>query len=402
MNIASCFFGAPLSLFLLTNCSGQTKEKTAPASGLNKLVGGGCDGCELMYEGMPAFIDAIDTSAGWFGPGQQLLITGFVYQKDGITAAPGVIIYYWQTDYKGYYSPGPNLPNNAKRHGHIRGWVRTDIDGRYTICTSRPAPYPGEKIPAHIHLAIKEPGIANEYYIDDWVFDDDPLLTKEIRIKSENRGGSGVITVLELGQRLVAEHNIVLGLHIPGYPDNEVPSVVSGLEIGEGSPSFIPFHAWGPDKGSRACPVCKYGRHQGVLYFVGMHPDWPDIKKWLLFLESETVKRGHRLKVYFVYGNEKNYSPANRYKELETIGRELGLKNCALTFVPSLNDQQSEVALNRVDTGMENTFILYRQRIITGKFINLKATATSFDSITTALNRAGSQYSPLNELKHDP
>jgi protocatechuate 3,4-dioxygenase, beta subunit len=402
MKIASRFFWAPLCFFLLTNCSGQSKEKTIPASGSNKLVGGGCDGCELMYEGVPASINAVDTSEGWFEQGQQLLITGIVYKKDGSTAAPGVIIYYWQTDYRGYYSPKPNLPDKAKRHGHIRGWVRTDTDGRYAIYTSRPAPYPGEKIPAHIHLSIKEPDIANEYYIDDWVFDDDALLTTELRIKSENRGGSGILTVLAAGRLQVAEHNIVLGLHIPGYPNSKASALASGLEIGERSPSFTPFHAWGPDKGTRACPVCKYGRHQGILYFVGKHPDWPDVKKWLLFLESEMVKRGSLLKVYFVYGNEKNYSPANRYKELEKIGRELNLKNCALSFVPSLNDQQSEVELNRINPEMGNTFILYRQRAITGKFINLQANTISFDSITTALNKAGSQYAHLNEQPHDP
>jgi protocatechuate 3,4-dioxygenase, beta subunit len=406
MKITSHFFGTALYLFLLTDCSGQTKKKAAEtrasSSGVNSLVGGGCDGCELMHEGMPASIDAVDTSAGWFEPGQQLLVTGFVYQKDGIAAAPDVIIYYWQADYRGYYSPAPNIPAKAKRHGHIRGWVKTSTDGHYAIYTSRPAPYPGEKIPAHIHLSIKEPGIANEYYIDDWVFDDDTLLTKEIRTKTENRGGSGIMTVLASDRQQIAEHNIVLGLHIPGYPENKIPAIASGLEISEGSPSFIPFHAWGPDKGSRACPVCKYGRHQGVLYFVGSRPDWPDIKKWLLFLESETVKRGHLLKVYLVYGNEKKYSPANRYKELEKIGEELGLKNCALTFVPSLNDRESEVFLNKINPETENTLILYRQRIITAKFINLKATATSFDSITAALNKGGSPYSHLNEKQHDP
>lgn len=31
----------------------------------DSLVGGPCDGCELMYTGMPAAIHAQDTSAGW-------------------------------------------------------------------------------------------------------------------------------------------------------------------------------------------------------------------------------------------------------------------------------------------------------------------------------------------------
>ncbi len=138
----------------------------------------------------------------------------------------------------------------ARRHGHIRGWVKSDAAGHYAIYSIRPAPYPKEDIPAHIHLSIKEPDIANEYYTDELVFDDDPLLTGAKRKALENRGGSGVLRVLEEGKLQTAEHNIILGLHIPNYP-KKAPANLSGLEIGLDQPSFIPYHAYGPDKGSR-------------------------------------------------------------------------------------------------------------------------------------------------------
>ncbi|MBY0436526.1 MAG: intradiol ring-cleavage dioxygenase, partial [Cyclobacteriaceae bacterium] len=70
----------------------------------SKKIGGGCDGCELMYVGIPQVINAVDTSAGWHEPGTRLIVTGKVYQRDGRTPAPGVIVYYWQTDSKGLYS----------------------------------------------------------------------------------------------------------------------------------------------------------------------------------------------------------------------------------------------------------------------------------------------------------
>jgi len=196
----------------------KSNETVSQTSDTNKLVGGGCDGCELMYVGMPTNIKAVDTSAGWREEGQKLLIKGTVFEKDGKTPAPHVVIYYWQTDHNGFYSPKPGMEENAKRHGHIRGWVKTDIQGNYSIFTIRPAPYPNENIPAHIHVSIKEPNIDNEYYIDEFVFDDDKLLTSEKRNALENRGGCGILYVLTKDKIQIAEHNILLGFNIPNYP----------------------------------------------------------------------------------------------------------------------------------------------------------------------------------------
>ena len=281
----------------LINCQGQA-VKTQPKheiSGGEKLVGGGCDGCELMYVGMPKVINAIDTSTGWIEKGQRLLLTGTVYKIDGKTPAPNVIIYYWQTDNDGYYSPKNGMDETAKRHGHIRGWVKSDESGKYTIYTIRPTPYPNENIPAHIHTSIKEPNIESEYYIDEFAFDDDKLLTGEKRKALENRGGSGILRVLISGNLQIAEHDIFLGLNIPNYPEQAKREFNSGLQIGEDNPSFIPFHAWGPDKGTRTCPVCKYGRFHGIVYFVGNNPNWDEIRKWLGFLEQESTKRNKYL-----------------------------------------------------------------------------------------------------------
>ncbi len=280
---------------VVASCSGKLKQDKGSVDTLpvNQLVGGGCDGCELMFADKPEIIKSVDTSAGWRENGQKLLVTGTVYQLDGVTPAPGVLIYYWQTDHTGYYSPTVGMDDQVKRHGHIRGWVKTDDNGKYSVYTIRPAPYPNRNIPAHIHISIKEPDITNEYYIDELVFDDDKLLTSDKRKKMENRGGSGVLRVLASGNLQVAEHNVILELNISNYPGKLRSPIHSGLQIGEDSPSFTPYHGWGPDKGSRTCPVCKYGRYQGILFFVGNHPNWIEIKQWLLFLEKASITRGN-------------------------------------------------------------------------------------------------------------
>ena len=350
---------------------------------------------------MPANINPGDTSAGWEEKGQKLLISGTVYKLDGKTPAPDVVIYYWQADNNGYYAPKDGMDDAAKRHGHIRGWVKSDENGKYAIYTIRPAPYPNADIPAHIHTSIKEPNIDNEYYLDEFVFDDDKLLTGNKRKALENRGGSGILRVLISGDLQIAEHDIILGLNIPDYPETIKTEKQSGLQIGEDNPSFIPFHAWGPDKGKRTCPVCKYGRYHGIIYFVGNHPDWSDIKKWLAFLEQESIARSKYLKAYFVYGNENDYSAATRQQELANIGTELNLKNIALTYVPSMTDPESEVNLNKINPAVENTFIVYRHRTIVDKFIDLKPTADNFKKIAATLDKTTSEYFHLPEPKHE-
>jgi len=389
----------------LTSCNGQIKNdnqtQTNSSVNKNKLVGGGCDGCEIMFVGMPANIKSVDTSAGWTEKGQRLLVIGTVFKLDGKTPASNVIIYYWQTDNNGYYSPKNGMDEKAKRHGHIRGWVKTDENGRYSIYTIRPAPYPNENIPAHIHTSIKEPSIDNEYYIDEFIFDDDKLLTGAKRKALENRGGSGILRVLISGDLQIAEHNIILGLNIPNYPDTIKAEKQSGLQIGEDNPSFIPFHAFGPDKGTRTCPVCKYGRYHGIVFFVGNNPNWEDIKKWLTFLEQESTNRSKYLKAYFVYGNEKDYDKKAREKELEKIGTELNLKNIALTFVPSMTDTESEVNLNKINPTVENTFIIFRHRAIIEKYIDLKATTENFKLISNTLDKTKGDYFNLSEPAHN-
>ena len=216
-------FQVGLLLFLLnvtTSCNGQSNNnaKDPSQTDLQQPVGGSCESCEIMYVGMPKNINSVDTSSAWTEKGQKLLLTGTVYKIDDKTPAPNVIIYYWQTDNEGHYSPKSGMPEKAKRHGHIRGWVKTDKNGKYSIYTIRPSSYPNSDIPAHIHTLVKEPNLANEYYIDEFVFDDDKLLTAAKRKTQENRGGSGILKVSTKNGLQIAEHNIILGLNIPNYP----------------------------------------------------------------------------------------------------------------------------------------------------------------------------------------
>lgn len=389
-----------------TGCKGQTDEsekqnQIIKTNNSKKIVGGGCEGCELMYVGMPEEIKSEHISVGWQEGNQKLIITGKIYETDGKTPAKNVIVYYWHTDDNGLYSSDSRTPEQAREHGRLRGWVKSDEDGNYKIKTSRPAAYPNDNIPQHIHLSIKEPDIANEYFADLY-FDDDPMyLNHKKRYGKADRAGTEILRVVLDGDVQIAEHNIILGLNIPDYPTEIKKEIQSGLNIGEDQPSFIPFHAFGPDKGTRTCPVCKYGRYHGIVYFVGDNPDWEEIKKWLKFLDDESISREKYLKAYFVYGNSINYNRQLREAELEKIGNLLELKKIALTFVPSFSDIESEVNLNKINSSVENTFVIYRHRTIIDKYINLKPTPENFRLVAESLNKTRSDHFDLPEPKHE-
>lgn len=182
------------------------------------IVSDGCDGCDLMYQGMPSpsKLSWSAQIAGANEPGERMEISGKIYRKDGKTPAEGIVLYVYHTNAGGYYAPS-DTQTMAKRHGHLRGWIITNNKGEYKFTTIRPGQYPNAAIPAHIHPVVKEPDKI-EYYIDEFVFDDDLKLTQEKKNKSENRGGSGIIRLIknETGE-WVGHRDIILGLNIPNY-----------------------------------------------------------------------------------------------------------------------------------------------------------------------------------------
>ena len=195
-----------------TSCRAQTKPLTSTT-----VVGGGCDGCDIIYANMPQQLSWQTTIASAAEPGERMEISGIVYQSDGKTPAPNVILYVYHTDAWGLYSPAPDEAGAARRHGHLRGWMKTNERGEYKFISIRPAPYPNAHVPAHIHPVVKESD-KNEYYIDEYLFDDDALLTREPRPKVENRGGSGIIHLARNSDGVwVGRRDIVLGLNIPNY-----------------------------------------------------------------------------------------------------------------------------------------------------------------------------------------
>lgn len=180
----------------------------------SQLVGGSCENCELMFDGMPKSLAWETTIADKSEPGEPLEVSGMIFRRDGKTPASDIILYVYHTDARGYYSPAANQ-THARRHGHLRGWMKTDKSGRYKFRTIRPAAYPNRADAMHIHPVVKEPD-KNEYSIDAYLFDDDTLLTPKERARLENRGDSGILTLTKNENRVwVGRRDIILGLNVP-------------------------------------------------------------------------------------------------------------------------------------------------------------------------------------------
>ena len=202
MNVKPTFF-----LLTLLTCAQSQPDR---------IVGGSCEDCELIFEGMPSELKSRVALASFDEPGEKLTITGTVYRLNSKTPASGVILYLYHTDAKGKYSVAADQ-QLGKMHGHLRGWIKTDSLGNYSFTTVRPASYPNSKAPQHIHPLIKERGYS-VYWIDEYLFDDDPLLTPAERARQEKRGGSGIIRLTkDLQGHWVGRRDIVLGLNIPNY-----------------------------------------------------------------------------------------------------------------------------------------------------------------------------------------
>ena len=122
-------------------------------------------------------------------PGEKMLIRGVVYNKAG-EIYPGVNVHVYHTDNTGYYSPN----GENERNHRLKGDMTTNEQGVYQFSTIRPAPYPNNRIPAHVHYVVTTPN-GNEQDFE-LVFEGDPNVTERQRSRAARQGDFWGITQL--------------------------------------------------------------------------------------------------------------------------------------------------------------------------------------------------------------
>lgn len=122
-------------------------------------------------------------------PGEKMSIQGIVYNKAG-EVYPGVSVHVYHTDNTGYYSPN----GENERDHRLKGDMTTNEQGVYEYHTIRPAPYPNNRIPAHVHYVVTtSDGDEQDFEL---VFEDDPRVTERQRSRAARKGDFWGITKL--------------------------------------------------------------------------------------------------------------------------------------------------------------------------------------------------------------
>ena len=360
-----------LSFLLATACQSNSQSSVSAPAVANPPD---CDCCVFDERHPTSWQTRIapDTAKG-----QPLTISGTVYESDGKTPARNVLMYFYHTNAQGRYAKlgTENRSSHAWWHGYCRGWLKTNDAGQYQITTIRPGPYPNRDIPAHIHFYVNAPTQKTCYYLSDFVFADDPLVTESYWYKTEISEGFlryGGVPLTNRHDTLVGHRDIRL------LPQYDRKPAQSGLLVGDECPAFDPAHVWGPDRGKRTCPMCAYGRGKGVMIWTkSVSSD--TLRRIAQFWEAELQKPtaglpgAGPLNAFIIYTNPDRKPARDVEQMLETFANEAGLHKVAVLYVPSPTDRKTALLYN-VNPAVAITILGYKHRRVVSKFIDPSAT----------------------------
>jgi protocatechuate 3,4-dioxygenase beta subunit len=121
-------------------------------------------------------------------PGTPFVVHGQVVDAAGKPAAD-VIVFAYHTDNRGVYAE-----DGAPDPWRLKGWARTDAEGRFEFRTIRPAPYPGGQVPAHTHATVATACCGRQF--TELMFEGDPVLTPAYKARFASAGEHGVYSAI--------------------------------------------------------------------------------------------------------------------------------------------------------------------------------------------------------------
>ncbi len=177
-----------------------------------------------------------------------------------------------------------------------------------------------------------------------------------------------------------------LGL-IPGLAAKTL-TLKSGPKPGNPVFAFEPWHVSGPDKGTKTCPICKYGKIAAVQVWMN-HDSSANILGLAQVLESEITKHGAtKLKAFVVDYNATHKATAVVSRNLKELAAQATGPNVAFTYLSNFNDPAVEAYEINTKAAIKNTVIVYVNRKAVATFVNLQADNTGKSRLVTAINKA--------------
>jgi protocatechuate 3,4-dioxygenase beta subunit len=147
-------------------------------------------------------------------PGLRLVVRGRLFAPDGERPAAGAIVYAYQTDLGGIYNRERGAPPR------LRGFMKTDAEGRFEYHTIRPGSYPGTRVPAHVHHHAWGGGWPAQW-LGELNFADDPFVSEADRERSAAAGRfAWVLAPRQEAGALVVELNLRLKPEGTGFEAN--------------------------------------------------------------------------------------------------------------------------------------------------------------------------------------
>jgi hypothetical protein len=157
----------------------------------------------------------------------------------------------------------------------------------------------------------------------------------------------------------------------------------SGLKVGETVTPFHPTHITGPLKGTNDCPPCTFGSRPQVQVWVNAD-NMKNVVDIARLLERQVqAKSKSELKAFVILLTDK---PEETGTFLKALAERIGAKEVGLAYLRKDDEAVRNYKVN-VGEDVKNTIFVYKNKMVSDKFVNFKADEKGFGDLSAAISK---------------
>ncbi|SRR5581483_2560501 len=153
----------------------------------------------------------------------------------------------------------------------------------------------------------------------------------------------------------------------------------SGLAVGEMVTPFHPNHIFGPNKGTNACPPCTYGNRPAVQVWVN-EDDSKNVVAIANDLSDKVKASKHELKAFVIQMT----CCQECVDSITAVAKQVKADNIGIAHIAQTDSAVKNYKIN-TDSEVKNTVIVYKDKKVVAKFVNLKADKKGLDELNAAI-----------------